>query len=108
MRMRMRMYIYTSFKMGTVSSEAEKHILMKDQAFLLAEVAQYQHLHKISQDIGWRKLWDHTLDHGLHVVKAYHKTSDNLPMTCNEISPLCDINVPDQDIYTRAFCGGAH
>ena len=94
--------------MGTVSSEAEKHILMKDQAFLLAEVAQYQHLHKISQDIGWRKLWDHTLDHGLHVVKAYHKTSDNLPMTCNEISPLCDTNVPDQDIYTRAFCGGAH
>ena len=31
---------------------------------------KYQHLHKISQDIGWRKLWDHTLDHGLHVVKA--------------------------------------
>ena len=39
-----------------------------------------------------------------------YKTSDNLPMTCNEISPLCDINVldPQDTLYTRAFCGGTH
>ena len=53
-----------------IHREAEKHILKKDQALLLAEVSQYHHLHMIALAIGWRKLWDHALDYGLHVVKG--------------------------------------
>ena len=36
-----------------VLREAEKHIVNKDQALLLAEVSQYHHVHKITMEIGW-------------------------------------------------------
>ena len=41
-----------------VLREAEKYIVKKDQVLLLAEVTKYHHIHKITKEIGWRKLWD--------------------------------------------------
>jgi hypothetical protein len=37
--------------------ESEKYIVQKDQALLLAEVSKYQHIQKITTEIGWKKLW---------------------------------------------------
>ena len=48
-----------------VLRRAEKYIKQKDQAFLLAEASKYQLIHKITMEIGWKKLWDQAMDHGM-------------------------------------------
>ena len=41
-----------------VLREAEKYIVQKDQTLprLLAEVSKYQHIHKITMEIGWKQI----------------------------------------------------
>ena len=88
-----------------VLREAEKYIIKKDQALLLAEVSQYYHLHMISQAIGWRKLWDDALDHGLYVVKGIKNLlrviayPDHAAKKC----PLCDTKELDSQCLPDHF-----
>ena len=88
-----------------VLREAEKYIIKKDQALLLAEVSQYYHLHMISQAIGWRKLWDDALDHGLYVVKGIKNLlrviayPDHAAKKC----PLCDTKELDPQCLPDHF-----
>ena len=55
-------------------------------------MSQYVHLQRVAKDIGWRKLWDHAMDHGIHVVKGIKNLlrmiaySDHATKKC----PLCD------------------
>ena len=79
-----------------VLREAEKHITKKDQALLLAEVSKYHHLHMIAQVIGWRKLWDHALDHGLHVVKGLLRVIA-YPHHATKKCPLCGTKASEFD-----------
>ena len=72
---------------------------------LLAEVSQYYHLHMISQAIGWRKLWDDALDHGLYVVKGIKNLlrviayPDHAAKKC----PLCDTKELDPQCLPDHF-----
>ena len=43
--------------------EAQDHIIKIDQALLLNKASNYHHLHKITECVGWKKLWDHAFDH---------------------------------------------
>ena len=49
---------------------AQKIINKKDQLLLLQKVSKYQFVHKIAECVGWKKLWDHALDHGPSVIKG--------------------------------------
>ena len=88
-----------------VLREAEKYIIKKDQALLLAEVSQYHHLHMIAQAIGWRELWDDTLDHGLYVIKGIKNLlrviayPDHAAKKC----PLCDTKEFDPQCLPKHF-----
>ena len=39
-------------------------IYVKDLALQLRTASEVEHLCKISDAVGWKKLWDHALDHG--------------------------------------------
>ena len=73
-----------------VIRNAQNYIDKKDQTLLLDKVSYYQYLHKIAECVGWKKLWDHTLDHGTSVVKGMKEYSPN---KC----PLC--NIPDCHLF---------
>ena len=71
---------------------AQKIINKKDQLLLLQKVSKYQFVHKIAECVGWKKLWDHALDHGPSVIKGMKNLvrvityPDHSPSKC----PLCD------------------
>ena len=50
--------------------EAEDHIVREDRALQLQKTSQFSHLNAIAESVGWRKLWDQTLDHGPSCVKS--------------------------------------
>ena len=52
-----------------IIKNAQKIINKKDQ-LLLQKVTKYQLAHKITECVGWKKLWDHALDHGPSVIKG--------------------------------------
>ena len=60
---------------------ALKIINKKDQLLLLQKISKYQFVHKIAECVGWKKLWDHALDHGPSVIKGMKKPfeGDYLP-----------------------------
>ena len=80
-----------------IITNAQRYINKKDQALLLTKVSSYQYLHKIAECVGWKKLWDHALDHGLAVIQSMKNFvrvityPDYATFKC----PLCDI--PDLD-----------
>ena len=43
---------------------AQKIINKKDQLLLLQKVSKHQFVYKIAECVGWKKLWEHALDHG--------------------------------------------
>ena len=51
-----------------INRNAQKIINKKDQLLLLQKVSKYQFVHKIAECVGWKKLWDHALDHGPSVT----------------------------------------
>ena len=77
---------------------ALKIINKKDQLLLLQKISKYQFVHKIAECVGWKKLWDHALDHGPSVIKGMKNLvrvityPDHLPKKC----PLCDAAVLDK------------
>ena len=77
---------------------ALKIINKKDQLLLLEKISKYQFVHKIAECVGWKKLFDHALDHGPSVVKGMKNLvrvityPDHLPNKC----PLCDAAVLDK------------
>ena len=80
-----------------VLREAEKNIVQKDQMLLLAKVSKYQHIHKITMEIGWKKLWDQAIDHGLPVVKSMKNLLRALthPDHAKTKRPLCNTEESD-------------
>ena len=72
--------------------EAEKYLIKEDQDLLLAGVLQYVHLQRVAKGIRWRKLWDHAMDHGKHVVKGIKNLLRVIayPDHTTKKSPLCD------------------
>ena len=71
---------------------AQKIINKKDQLLLLQKVSKHLFVHKITECVGWKKLWDHALDHGPSVIKGMKNLvrviicPDDSPSKC----PLCD------------------
>ena len=61
-----------------VSEPEDRHVIIKemekavhkDLALQLQSASEYKHLCKITNSVGWKKLWDHTLDHGEACVTA--------------------------------------
>ena len=76
--------------------EAQDHIIKKDQALLLTKASNYHHLHKIAECVGWKKLWDHALVHGLSVLKGVKNLVGviNYPDYATSKCPLCDQMLP--------------
>ena len=72
--------------------EAGKYLIKEDQDLLLAGVLQYVHLQRVAKGIRWRKLWDHAMDHGKHVVKGIKNLLRVIayPDHTTKKSPLCD------------------
>ena len=56
-------------KMGLTSSEMHKRSSTR-MTMLLIKVSKHQFVHKIAECVGWKKLWDHALDHGPSVIKG--------------------------------------
>ena len=77
---------------------AEKCIKQKDQALLLAEISKYQLIHKIIMKIGWKKLWDQAMDHGIPIVKSMKNMVRILayPDHANTKCPLCNTDKLNQ------------
>ena len=77
---------------------ALKIINKKDQLLLLEKISKYQFMHKIAECVGWKKLWNHALDHSPSVIKGMKNLvrvityPDHLPNKC----PLCDAAVLDK------------
>ena len=71
---------------------AQRTINKKDQLLLLQKVCKHQFVHKIAECVGWKKLWDHVLDHGPSVIKGMKNLvrvitfPDHSPSKCR----LCD------------------
>ena len=63
----------------------------------LAEVSKYQHIHKITTEIGWKNLWDQAIDLGLPVVKSIKNLLRVLtyPDHAKTKCPLCNTEEPD-------------
>jgi hypothetical protein len=82
---------------------AQKIINKKDQLLLLQKVSKHQFVHKIAECVGWKKLWDHALDHGPSVIKGMKNLvrvityPDRSPSKC----PLCDTPVLDKPILAK-------
>ena len=49
---------------------AQKFINKKDQMLLLQKASKYQFIHKITECVEWKKLWDQALDYSPSVNKA--------------------------------------
>ena len=79
--------------------KAQEYIIKKDQALLMAKVSDnYQHLYKIAECVGWKKLWDQALDYGPSVIKSLKNLVRVIayPNHAPSICPLCDIAELDQ------------
>ncbi|CAI8053052.1 hypothetical protein GBAR_LOCUS29018 [Geodia barretti] len=56
---------------------AQNIISKKGQLLLLQKVSKHQFVHKIAECVGWKKLWDHALDHGPSVIKGMKNLQTN-------------------------------
>ena len=83
-----------------ILKEAEEFITQKDQELSLAEVSKYHHIHRISTEVGWRRLWDHAIDYGLPVVKSIKNLLRVMahPDHAKQKCPLCDLDELDQNL----------
>lgn len=74
---------------------AQKFINKKDKC---CKASKYQFIHKITECVGWKKLWDQALDHGPSVNKAMKNFvrvisyPDHSPSKC----PLCSATTLDE------------
>ena len=71
---------------------AQKSINKIDQSLLLQNISKYPSLHKIAECIGWKKLWDNALDHGLPAIKSTKNLVRVItyPEHSSRKCPLCD------------------
>ena len=71
---------------------AQKSINKIDQSLLLQKISKYPSLHKIAECIGWKKLWDNALDHGLPAIKSTKNLVRVItyPEHSSRKCPLCD------------------
>ena len=83
---------------GTALSTSSLLHLHDTSAHARTSNFKYQFVHKIAECVGWKKLWDHALDHGPSVIKGMKNLvrvityPDHLPNKC----PLCDAAVLDK------------
>ena len=58
----------------------------------LQKISKYPSLHKIAECIGWKKLWDNALDHGLPAIKSTNNLVRVItyPEHSSRKCPLCD------------------
>ena len=71
---------------------AQKSINKIDQSLLLQKIFKYPSLHKIAECIGWKKLWDNALNHGLPAIKSTKNLVRVItyPEHSSRKCPLCD------------------
>ena len=85
--------------------EAQDHILREDRTLLLDKVSKYQHLHKIAECVGWKKVWDQALDYGPSATKSMKNIvrvityPDHATRTC----PLCELTGLDRAYLAEHF-----
>ena len=88
-----------------VIREAQEYIIKEDQTLLLNKVSSYQFLHHIAVSVGWKKLWDHALDHGSSVIKGMKNLVRVItyPDHATSKCPLCDMSELDQITLAEHF-----
>ena len=88
-----------------VIRKAKEHITREDRALLLNKVSNYPFLHQIAVSIGWKKLWDHALDHGSSVTKGLKNLVRVITYPDHAMSkcPLCDTPKLDQATLAEHF-----
>ena len=88
-----------------VIREAQEYIIKEDQTLLLNKVSNYQFLHHIAVSVGWKKLWDHALDHGSSVIKGMKNLVRVItyPDHATSKCPLCDMSELDQITLAEHF-----
>ena len=76
-----------------IIKEMEKAIHKEDLVLQLQSASEYKHLCKITNLVGWKKLWDHTLDHGeacITALKNLVRIVSHPSYACSP-SPLCNV-----------------
>lgn len=73
--------------------EAEDHISKEDKVIQLQKASKFCHLIAIAESVGWRKLWDLSLDHGPSTVKSVRNLVRiiSYPNHATSKCPKCDI-----------------
>ena len=68
-------------------------IYKKDLAHQLKSASNLEHLCRIAETVGWKKLWDHVLDHGEVCVTSLKNLVRVMchPLHASHPCPLCEI-----------------
>ena len=85
--------------------EAERTITKKDRALLSNQGSKYYYLHLIAESIGWRRLWDLTLDYGPSAITSMKNFVRVLtyPDYAEHICPLCDVQELDLSLLEHVL-----
>ena len=86
--------------------EAQECIIKEDQTLLVNKVLNYPFLYDIAASVGWKKLWDHALDHSSTVIKSMKNLVRVITYPDHAVSkcPLCDISKLDQITLPVCVC----
>ena len=87
-----------STESATLIREAGDFITRKDRDLLLIKSSKSPYLCSIAESVGWKKLWDLTLDYGQSVVKGVRNLGRIIayPDHATSDCPLCDVINLDQ------------
>ena len=103
------MRIYAQISMtssGIYACVAQRCIIKKDQALLLDKVSNHQYLCQIAESVGWKRLWDHLLDHGPSAIMGMKNMVRVIAYpghVVNKKCPVCDISELDQATLADHF-----
>ena len=88
-----------------IIKEMEKAVHKEDLALQLQSASEYKHLCKITNSVGWKKLWDHTLDHGEACVTALKNLVRivNHPSYACSPCPLCNVTELNESLPTHVI-----
>ena len=88
-----------------IIKEMEKAVHKEDLALQLQSASEYKHLYKITNSVGWKKLWDHTLDHGEACVTALKnlvRIVSHPSYACSPC-PLCNVTGLNESLPTHVI-----
>ena len=88
-----------------IIKEMEKAVHKEDLALQLQSASEYKYLCKITNSVGWKKLWDHTLDHGEACVTALKNLVRIVthPSYACSPCPLCNVTELNESLPTHVI-----